>query len=101
MRIFIADDHSVVRRGLKQILQDEYPSAYIEEGSDAEVLIKKVVKESWDLIITDISRDSETWRVGTNSITNFDTENAKPLYIKLISYRFPTCQETEDCRRYS
>src|ERR1700712_4054116 len=55
MRIFIADDHSVVRRGLKQILQDEYPSAYIEEGSDAEVLIKKVIKEAWDLIITDIS----------------------------------------------
>jgi DNA-binding NarL/FixJ family response regulator len=55
MRIFIADDHAVVRRGLKQILQDEYPSAYIEEGSDAEMLIKKVIKENWDLIITDIS----------------------------------------------
>jgi len=55
MRIFIADDHTIVRRGLKQILQDEYPSAYIEEGSDAEILIKKVIKESWDLIITDIS----------------------------------------------
>ncbi len=55
MRIYIADDHTIVRRGLKQILQDEYPSAYIEEGSDAEILIKKIIKEEWDLIITDIS----------------------------------------------
>jgi len=55
MRILITDDHSVVRRGLKQILQQEFPSAFIDEGSDAEMLIKKVIKEQWDLIITDIS----------------------------------------------
>jgi two-component system invasion response regulator UvrY len=55
MRILITDDHSVVRRGLKQILQNEFPSAFIDEGSDAEMLIKKVIKEQWDLVITDIS----------------------------------------------
>ena len=55
MRILITDDHNVVRRGLKQILQTEFPSAFIDEGSDAEMLIKKVIKEQWDLIITDIS----------------------------------------------
>lgn len=55
MRILITDDHTVVRRGLKQILQMEFPSAFIDEGSDAETLIKKVIKEEWDLVITDIS----------------------------------------------
>jgi two-component system invasion response regulator UvrY len=55
MRILITDDHSVVRRGLKQILQNEFPSAFIDEGSDAEMLVKKVIKEDWDLVITDIS----------------------------------------------
>ncbi len=55
MRILIADDHAVIRRGLKQILLDEYPSAYIEEVCDAESAIKKTISDNWDLIISDLS----------------------------------------------
>jgi two-component system invasion response regulator UvrY len=54
-RFLIADDHTVVRRGLKQILTEAFPSALIEEVSDAEDLLKKVMKESWDVVISDIS----------------------------------------------
>lgn len=54
-RFLIADDHSVVRRGLKQILLETFPSAFIEEVSDAEDLFKKVMRESWDVVISDIS----------------------------------------------
>jgi two-component system invasion response regulator UvrY len=54
-RFLIADDHAVVRRGLKQILMEAFPSALIEEVSDAEDLLKKVMKESWDVVISDIS----------------------------------------------
>ena len=55
MRILIADDHAVIRRGLKQILLDEYPSAEIEEASDAEAAIKKSITGNWDVIISDLS----------------------------------------------
>lgn len=55
LRILIADDHSVVRRGLKQILLEEFPSAEIGEVLDAESLIKKVMTSDWDVIISDIS----------------------------------------------
>jgi len=54
-RFLIADDHTVVRRGLKQILLEAYPFAVIEEVSDAEDLFKKVIMESWDVVISDIS----------------------------------------------
>ena len=54
-RFLIADDHAVVRKGLKQILQDAFPSALIEEVADAEELLKKVNKEQWDVVISDIS----------------------------------------------
>jgi two-component system, NarL family, invasion response regulator UvrY len=54
-RILIADDHTIVRRGLIQILQDGLPSAIIEEVGDADALLKKVFSEQWDLVITDIS----------------------------------------------
>lgn len=55
MRILIADDHAVIRRGLKQILLDEYPSADIEEAGDAEAAIKKSITGNWDVIISDLS----------------------------------------------
>ena len=42
LRIIIADDHTVVRRGLKQILLDEFPSAEIDEAEDAIFFLKKL-----------------------------------------------------------
>jgi two-component system invasion response regulator UvrY len=55
MKILIADDHAIVRRGLREILLDEYPSSLIGDASDAEELLKKVFEEEWDLIISDVS----------------------------------------------
>jgi len=54
-RILIADDHTIVRKGLKQILNEEFPFALIEEVSDAEELMKRIIKEEWDLVISDLS----------------------------------------------
>lgn len=53
--ILIADDHTVIRKGLRQILLENYPSVKIEEAGDAETLIKKAMTSNWDLIICDIS----------------------------------------------
>ena len=55
IRVLIADDHSVVRRGLKQILLEGFPNAYIEEVPDAEELVKKVLHNEWDVVISDLS----------------------------------------------
>jgi len=55
IRILIADDHAVVRKGLKQIIIDEFPSAEIMEVGDVESLIVQVIKADWDVIICDIS----------------------------------------------
>lgn len=55
MQILIADDHAIVRRGLKLLLLEEYPSSEIGEAGDAETLIKEVIRKNWDLIISDIS----------------------------------------------
>jgi two-component system, NarL family, invasion response regulator UvrY len=55
LRILIADDHTVVRKGLRQILLEEFPSAEITETADAAALFMKVLREDWDVVITDIS----------------------------------------------
>lgn len=53
-RILLADDHSLIRMGLIQILKDEYPAAEIKEVTDGESLIKEVMKQDWDLVISDL-----------------------------------------------
>jgi len=55
IRILIADDHAIVRKGLIQILLEEYPTARITEVEDAEQLIHKAVTEEWDVVICDLS----------------------------------------------
>jgi two-component system, NarL family, invasion response regulator UvrY len=55
MRILIADDHTVVRKGLRQILLEAFPSALIEDVEDAESLVKQAFMKEWDVVITDLS----------------------------------------------
>ncbi len=53
-RIILADDHPWIRLGLVQILRDEYPTAKIKEVNDGESLIKEVMENDWDLVISDL-----------------------------------------------
>lgn len=55
LKILIADDHAVVRKGLKQILLEEYPSAQIGEVADAESLLSEIIKDDWNIVITDMN----------------------------------------------
>ena len=55
MRILVADDHIVVRRGLRMILLEGFPGAEIEEVGDAEDLIKLALKFKYDVVISDLS----------------------------------------------
>jgi two-component system invasion response regulator UvrY len=55
MQILIADDHAVVRRGLSQILLEEFSTAVIVEVDNSEDLIKKAMDGRWDVIISDLS----------------------------------------------
>jgi two-component system invasion response regulator UvrY len=54
MRILIADDHAIVRRGLSEILLEEYPSAFVEEVGDADTLLNRALAENWDIVISDL-----------------------------------------------
>ena len=54
-KIIIADDHTIVRKGLMQILVDGIPDIQITEVSDGNQLIKEVRKQKFDIIISDLS----------------------------------------------
>ncbi len=53
MRILVADDHGAVRKGVRQIMLDEFTGAEIEEAADADTAIEKIRTGHWDLVISD------------------------------------------------
>ena len=55
LRILIADDHSIVRKGLKQILIEEFQDTHIGEAVDGSALVQMARAEEWDIIISDLS----------------------------------------------
>lgn len=54
IRVLIADDHAVVRRGLIQILSEAFPVIEFGEASNAQELLKKITEQTWNLITLDI-----------------------------------------------
>jgi DNA-binding NarL/FixJ family response regulator len=55
MKILIADDHAIVRKGLIQILREEFPIVEITEIANSNEILKEVRKQIWDIILLDIS----------------------------------------------
>lgn len=55
LKILIADDHEFIRKGLKQILADEFSPVYIGEAEDTDKLLELAPTDEWDIIISDIS----------------------------------------------
>jgi two-component system invasion response regulator UvrY len=55
IRVLITDDHPVVRRGIRQILEDDENIILIHEASDGKELLDKVTKQDYDVVLLDIS----------------------------------------------
>ena len=54
MNILIADDHEVVRRGLKDILADEFETLHVGEACNAQETLEAARDQSWDIVLLDI-----------------------------------------------
>jgi two-component system invasion response regulator UvrY len=54
MKILIADDHAILRRGLIQILTDEFPEAQFGEASNTPETLDRLSQNQWDLLLLDI-----------------------------------------------
>jgi DNA-binding NarL/FixJ family response regulator len=55
IRALIADDHAVVRQGLKQILGDTPEMLVAGEATTGQEVLDKVRAETWDVVVLDIS----------------------------------------------
>ncbi len=55
MKILIADDHTIVRQGVKMLLTEAYPLVEVTDVSDSASVVREAASGKWDAIICDIS----------------------------------------------
>ena len=60
LKIIIIDDHAIVRKGLKQILTDEFLHVQVFEASSAGELYKLLRTDGYNMVITDISMPGQS-----------------------------------------
>lgn len=80
MKILIADDHAIVRKGLVGIIKNSFPSVQLTEVTNGIDVIHKIHAESnWDLILMDISMPGMN---GIEAVKQLKSEGCKiPILI--------------------
>lgn len=74
IRIVLADDHLIVRRGLKQILGEEVDFEVVGEAADGSQTLKLVQESSFDVLVLDMSMPG---RSGVELIKLIKTEKPR------------------------
>jgi two-component system invasion response regulator UvrY len=74
IKILITDDHSIVRQGLKQIIDQEPDMKVSAEASNVHEMMEKVRKQNWDLVILDLTLPGKT---GLDALKEIKLERAK------------------------
>lgn len=80
MKFLIADDHAIVRKGLGQILREEFPDSTIQEVANSNEVLEHVRKNIWDIILLDISMPG---RNGIETLKQIRTEGFKAPVLML------------------
>ena len=55
IKILIADDHAIVREGLKQILAETFDMVVGGEATNGQEVLEHVRREDWDLVLLDLA----------------------------------------------
>lgn len=78
-RILIADDHTIMRDGLKQILADYSDIQVAGEAGDGTEALQKIRQQEWDIVILDMSMPGKS---GIELLKQIKTEKpALPILV--------------------
>ena len=55
IKVLMADDHAIVRKGLRQILNEGSPNCQVEEAINGQEVLNKVYDGAFDILVLDIS----------------------------------------------
>ncbi len=83
IRILIADDHAIVRKGLKQIISETQDMVVADEAGDGQEVLNKVRKNGFDMVLLDISMPGRT---GLDILRELRAEKPKMPILVLSMY---------------
>ncbi len=72
IKILIADDHAIVREGLKQIVAEESDMKVTGEAANASELFELLDKDSWEIVVLDINMPGKS---GLEALKEMKTRN--------------------------
>jgi two-component system, NarL family, invasion response regulator UvrY len=55
LKVLIADDHTIVRKGLKEILREASETTLVGEASNGQEALEQVRTDTWDVVVLDIT----------------------------------------------
>ncbi|MEW6418143.1 MAG: response regulator transcription factor [Nitrospirota bacterium] len=84
IKILIADDHAVVRKGVRHILSDFPDDVRVSEAGDSYEVIDKIRKDDYDIVLLDIAMPGKD---GLEALKEIKIE--KPKLPVLILSMFP------------
>lgn len=87
IRILIADDHAILRRGLKEILARELEGAVCGEAENAQQVLVQIQNWEWDVVILDVTMPG---RSGMDALK--DIKAARPKLPVLVLSMHPEDQ---------
>lgn len=74
IKILIADDHAIVREGLKQIVAEESDMKVTGEAANASELFELLDKDSWEIVVLDINMPGKS---GLEALKEMKIRNIK------------------------
>ena len=80
MKVLIADDHAIVRKGLIQLLREGYPDVSVTEAMNSSETIDFLHKYTFDVILLDISMPG---RNGMETLKQLRSERIKTPVLML------------------
>ena len=83
IRVFIVDDHVIVRQGLRRILEESDGIEVVGEASDGVEALKKILTVNWDVMLLDISMPEKS---GGETLKQVMDENKKAKVLILSMY---------------
>ena len=86
-QILLVDDHAMVRKGLKETLDEELGKVAFGEADNAQKALALVAEQAWDLIILDINMEG---RSGLDLLT--DLLATQPKLPVLILSMYPVAE---------
>lgn len=86
-RILLVDDHAIVRKGLKETLEEELGAVSFGEADSAPRVLEKLGEAEWDLVVLDINMEG---RNGLDLLT--EIQSVRPKLPVLILSMYPVAE---------